>query len=404
MFRKIGLLVPLLLALLAACSQTPTPEVDAPAELAPMFGSTSRDEARGLAQHSSRVYVVGTVGPNIFIRKSGASGNVLWDKYIFGSARASGVASDPSNNAYVLGIDYANDYRGAILIRKYTPDGGVAWTRRLSTNYSYVSANGIAADGGGNVYLLGYRNGAHFLSKYSTGGTRVWTRHGIGGSDVAVDLGGNIYVAGYTSGVVGDGSNMSIRKFSPSGGLLWTQQVLYKGGYGTAVAVSGNHVYLVGNYVWNESHDMKVAVTKYNPDGVRQWSRPYGLYGSDYDWDASADEGGNLYFAGYRFGGPHSSYVGYVAKFSPDFYGRELWTKYISAPIGVYNFAVLARTVKGGVIGPATKVVEPGLIFSATEVYAAGYTFGDLGAGYKGGGDAYLRRFNGSDGSTVWTK
>lgn len=77
MFRNFRLLIPLLLALLAACGQAPTSEAAAPPQLAPMFGSTSRDEARGLAKHSSRVYVVGTVGPNSFIRKSGASGNVL---------------------------------------------------------------------------------------------------------------------------------------------------------------------------------------------------------------------------------------------------------------------------------------------------------------------------------------
>lgn len=404
MFRKTGLFIPLLLALLAACSQAPIPEVGGPSELAPMFGSTSRDQAQGLAKHSSGVYVVGTVGPNIFVRKSDASGNVLWDKYIFGSANVRGVASDALDNAYVLGTNYANDDRGVILIRKYTVAGNVAWTRQLSTN-TYVQANGIAADGSGNVYLLGYRNGSSFLSKYSTSGTRVWTRHGTGGSDVAVDFSGNIYVAGSTAGVVGYGSNMSIRKFSPSGGLLWTQQVLYKWGYGTAVAVSGNHVYLVGNYLWHEqTGEIKVAVTKYSADGVRQWSRPYGLYGSDYAWDASADGDGNLYFAGYRYGGPHSHYVGYVAKFSPDFNGRELWTKFIDAPeVYTNNLAVLARTVKGGVIGRS--VVDPGPIFgTVTEVYAAGYTFGDLGAGNSGNGDAYLRRLTGTDGGTVWTK
>lgn len=358
-----------------------------------MFGSTSRDEARGLARHSSGVYVVGNVGGNIFIRKSNASGSVLWDKYIFGLSTVKGMASDPLDNAYVVGIKYKDNRN--ILIRKYAPNGGVAWTRQISNeSYQSVGVGGIASDGSGNVYLLWDRSGSYFLSRYNTSGTHVWTRLGVSGNDVAVDLAGNIYVAG---------SGMSIRKFSPRGSLLWARHVRYNQGYGTAVAVSGSHVYLVGNYLWNEStRETKVAVTKYNLDGVQQWSRPYGLYGSDYAWDASADGDGNLYFAGYRVGGPHSHYVGYVAKFSPDFNGRELWTKYIDAPDAVYNFAVLARTVEGGgVIGPAV-IGRP--INTVSEVYAAGYTFSDLGAGYLGNGDAYLRRLNGSDGGTVWTR
>lgn len=59
MFRNLSLLVFLLFVLLAACSQAPTPETGVPSNLAPMFGSSQRDEAYGLAKHSSGVYAVG---------------------------------------------------------------------------------------------------------------------------------------------------------------------------------------------------------------------------------------------------------------------------------------------------------------------------------------------------------
>lgn len=408
MLHKTRSLVLFLFALLAACSQMPAPETEASVNLAPTFGSTSRDEVRGLAKHSSGVYAVGTVGDSSFVRKSDAAGNVLWDRYISGSASAGGVASDALDNAYVLGVAYAND-RGGILISKYTPRGEVAWTRRVSANRDgYAQASGIAADGSGNVYIAGRLNGSDFLSKYSTGGSRLWTFHGVSASDVAVDLGGNVYVAGSILGADGNGSDMSLRKFSPSGSLLWARQVHYGSlDYGSAVAISGTHVYLVGNYVWDETtRDMKVAVTKYDPNGVQGWSRPYGLIGTDEAFDASADGDGHLYFAGYRTGGGQPYTVGFVTKVRHDLNGRELWTSYIQAPAeaATYNFAVLARTVKGGVIGPAALGFPDPIGITVTEVYAAGYTFGDLGAGHNGNGDAYLRRFKGADGSTVWTK
>ena len=47
MLRKPGLLIPLLLALLAACSQAPLPATAT--ELAPAFGTSGADEARALA-------------------------------------------------------------------------------------------------------------------------------------------------------------------------------------------------------------------------------------------------------------------------------------------------------------------------------------------------------------------
>lgn len=327
-------LVAIVLLTLAACGQAPTPEAGAPSELAPLFGSSSRDEAYGLAKHSTGVYVVGNAGGNTFIRKSGASGNVLWDKYLGTSLRAKHVASDSYDNAYVVGTYNPEKRKQDLFIRKYKPDGGIAWTKHFSDRNArgWVQVRSVAANGSGNLYVVTYDNGFH-LSKYSASGSRLWTHHSNTHSyrDVAVDRSGYVYVAGVTSSSLNSGNDMSIHKFDAFGRTLWTRQIHYNGFrrdgvvLQTAVAVSGNHVYLVGNYLWNDTTAyQKVAVTKYNADGVQQWSRPYGLNGLDEALDASADEGGNLYVAGRRYGGPHPQGVGFVIKVSPDFGGREL--------------------------------------------------------------------------------
>ncbi|WP_102124727.1 hypothetical protein [Deinococcus planocerae] len=68
---------------------------------------------------------------------------------------------------------------------------------------------------------------------------------------------------------------------------------------------------------------------------------------------------------------------------------------------GAYAFAVLASSALGPVLTPDRVGRLPNL---ETEVYTAGYAFGDLGAGRAGGGDAFLRRLDSATGHTIWTR
>ncbi|MEI6819984.1 MAG: hypothetical protein WCL19_10340, partial [Verrucomicrobiota bacterium] len=137
-----------------------------------------------------------------------------------------GVAVDSSNNAYVADTDNH-------AIRKVSP-AGVVTTLAGSPGSSGVmdgtgstarfsSPQGVAVDGGGNVYVAD--TGNHAIRKISPTGV-VTTLAGIPGSfgatdgtgstarfsspqGVSVDGGGNVYVA--------DTGNYTIRKISPAG-------------------------------------------------------------------------------------------------------------------------------------------------------------------------------------------
>jgi hypothetical protein len=415
MFRRTSLIVPLLITLLAACSQTPTPEADAPADLAPAFGTSSWDEVFGLARHDLGVYAVGSTqgkldGTNqgkadVFIRKYDVNGNVLWRKQ-FGTSEwdgANDVASDSSHNAYVVGEtrgSLAGSNKGYFdaFIRKYDPGGGHVWTRQFGTS-SLDSAKAVAVSGK-SVYVVAELAYKPLLYKYTTDGTLVWRWHlnptFVTANDVGVDGSGNIYVVGTTYVNDPDRTDqfihtaMVIRKFSPGGGILWTRQVsFYNYNRGMAMAVRGSHVYLVGEYLWdNDPNDTNVLVIKYTTDGGRVWSKAYGAYGQDYVRDASVDSDGNLYFAGITntsFAGPNQGhYDGYVMKLSHSGDWTPLWSKTIGTSKQERTNAVLVRT--------------------NSQVYAAGHTFGDLDDGNRGSADAFVRRLRGSSGDTVWTR
>lgn len=408
----LGLLVTLFLTLLAACSQAPAP--DAEAELAPAFGTSSYDTATGLAKHDIGVFVVGETSGNLdgtnkgntdaFIRMYARSGSLIWGRQ-FGTAsrdRAEDVASPSNSDVYVVGATGGNlavpgssgDYDA--FIRKYTSGGYMLWTRQFGSS-GRDWAYGVAASGS-HIYVVGFTSGNlsgtnkggtdAFIRKYNADGSIAWTRQ-FGTSaedyayDVAVNSTGYAYVVGYTrgslSGTNGGGADMFIRKYSPTGGVIWTRQWHYnRDDFGTAVAVSGRNVYLVGHSAsLNTSQDNAVHVVKYTSWGSLVWSRTTRDHRSiNRASDASADASGNLYVSGTtRSLDFVSDSDGYVRKLNAS--GSTLWKRRINLNQYDDANAVLAHP--------------------SSEVYVAGSTSAR-------NTDAYLRRLSGSTGSTTWTR
>ena len=352
------LLAPLLLLTLAACSQVPSENVShkfAPTAFGPGI-------ATSLAKHSSGVYVAGNIyvdnvpylSDSAFIRKYDTNGAVLWSKRfsVQNYTGAVGVASDGKGNAYVVGETRSSPYDN-LFLRKYTPAGKAAWTRQISRTY-YSHQAGDVAVYGDSVYVvwLAYKDSGDpeggigiwdiygYLRKYDKSGNIVWTRR-IGTSDpfpdidaprdVAIDGSGNVYVAGSTygslSGSNGGGDDMFIRKYSPTGKVLWTRQHHYSSlDSAEYVAVSGKNVYLVGSFFKDDNWDAgrRMRIIKYKTDGSVAWNKDYGSYGvHPQATDADADSKGNLYVTGtvYISGTGHKS----VIKLSPS--GSYVWKR-----------------------------------------------------------------------------
>jgi len=191
-------------------------------------------------------YVVGTPSTNTFfvsatesgtpiVYTDGGTGTHSWQIAIaIGSTGnyqlathdfANGVVTDSSGNVYVTGgtkggLD-GNTSAGNtdLFVLKYNSSGTKQWTKQLGSS-GRDSANAIAIDSSGNLYVAGItyggldwntNSGANdlFVVKYNSSGTKQWTEQlGTPSSDaanaVATDSSGNVYVVGVTYGVVGD--------------------------------------------------------------------------------------------------------------------------------------------------------------------------------------------------------
>ena len=132
---------------------------------------------------------------------------------------ANGVVTDSSGNVYVTGgtkggLD-GNTSAGNtdLFMLKYNSSGTKQWTKQLGAS-GRDSANAIASDSSGNLYVTGMTFGGLdwntsagsndlFVVKYNSSGTKQWTEQlGSASSDiangVATDSSGNVYVVGYT--------------------------------------------------------------------------------------------------------------------------------------------------------------------------------------------------------------
>jgi len=216
---------------------------------------------------------------------------------------------DEAGNVYLSGYTQGslaepNAGRLDVYVRKYTPEGTLAWTRQWGTSDDDLGY-GISADRMGNVYVTGFTGqGVHsksFVRKYSTDGNLAWDRQLIIDTSTcsyaaSADGLGNVYVSGIVSG---SGYNAFVSKYTDDGTLAWTR-IVDGGQYDYSYSVSADglgHVYVSG-IQGDPSGDWDVFVSKYSDTGDLAWTRPWSTSTRDMSYAVSADKWGNVFVAG----------------------------------------------------------------------------------------------------------
>lgn len=359
-------------------------------------GGTSTDEGRSMAMDAQgNLFVTGTYSGNavfgtnnlvsvsggnsadIFLAKYDPDGQLKWVRTAgsFNADAVNGVAVDPAGNVCIGGSAGAYpNFSGTILtnyggndafIAKYSGAGDLLWV----TNFGGVStdsANAIAIDDTGRIFVTGSfngtgffggtiisntLNGAAFTARFSADGDAEWVRASAGnatasGAGIKLDSLGNIFVAGsfgpafiafggitvtniFTSPTAGF-TDLFVAKYDGDGNVLWVQKA---GGSssetvrGLAVDGGGNS-YVVGDYNgtatfgattltetpgFNQTQD--VYVMKCDPSGNILWAKRAGGTSTDAAGGVAVDSGGNVFITGSyqqtgNFGGSYFSIPG----------------------------------------------------------------------------------------------
>ena len=333
---------------------------------------------------------------------------------------AYGVATDLSGNVYVAGgtnggLDgNTNAGNTDLFVVKYNSSGTKQWTKQLGSS-SRDSANGVATDSSGNIYVTGTTyweldgntsagNADLFVVKYNSSGTKQWTKQN--GTDrydeargVATDSSGNVYVVGGTKGNLNGISNSGrtdafVIKFNSSGTKQWTKKLgTWQNDLANGVATDSSGNFYVTGFTYQHldgntsAGNADLFVVKYNSSGTKQWTKQLGTSKHDRARGVATDSSGNVYVTGDTYGGlDGNTNAGYndlfVVKYNSS--GTKQWTKQMGT-----SSTDLAN-------GIATD--------SSGNVYVAGGTYGGLdGNTNAGNSDLFVVKYN-SSGTKQWTK
>lgn len=269
----------------------------------------ANDEIRGLLlDDGGNLYATGyqstaSTGLDAWLRSYNLQGAEVWTETYDGPASVTDVfhaaSFDAVGNLVVGGYHGVAGEGADVLLRKYTPDGDVLWTRTYTgANANNDVVSDVATSAAGHIYVAGYETGpageGHnaWLAKYDTDGNVIWTRSYNGAASLddyfsGVEVVGDddVVVCGY-EGAVEYPWHAFVRRYDSLGMIAWTDEHAGKAGegahcFGIAADSEGNLVATGGELV---AGIRGVLLRKYDPDGGVWWSQviPGGSVGPDY--------------------------------------------------------------------------------------------------------------------------
>jgi len=244
-----------------------------------------------------------------------------------GEDGSSAVAVDTSGNVYITGysdgdpnpVFRQDDY----VTIKYNSSGTEQWAIRYDGPGNFHDVPyAIAVDINQNVYVTGGSSGSgtrydYTTIKYNSAGVQQWVgiyngpaNYDDTANDIAVDDSGNVYVTGSSDGTSSDDEDFATIKYNTAGTQLWLAR--YDGGGvgddAYAMSLDGNGNLFVTGESRNPSapYSYDYLTIRYNVfTGDTVWTARYNgpASGNDIPLFVTSDNTGNAYVTGYSEGG-----------------------------------------------------------------------------------------------------
>ncbi len=261
------------------------------------------------------------------------------------------ITVDNQNNVYVAGASTGSGSLYDMTIIKYNSDGIEQWVKIYNGPGNKVDiAVQVITDDSNNVYITGWssRGGALYdldyaTIKYNSAGVEQWVARYSGpvslnnsANAIALDDSGNVYVTGSSEGgITTSNYDYATIKYNPAGNQQWVARYdspLNKIDVANSIALdnSGN-VYVTGSSDSGSAQDDECVTIKYNSSGTQQWLKKYSgpNFGDEIGSIVKVDQQGDIYVAGER-NGPGTGQDYLVIKYNP--LGDSLWVRTYNGP------------------------------------------------------------------------
>src|SRR4051812_37711174 len=300
----------------------------------------SYDSAGSIAvDHDGGVIVAGYDGGATVIKYLNGGTSVWTNHYAVPGSRVSAqsVAVDANGNVYVLERTFpGHDF----LLLSYSSAGVLLWTNFYNSPENYGFPVALALDGTSRIYAVGYcQIGYQYFRSivaYSTAGVPLWTNLYNGGplsspTGVAVDGTGQLAVAGWGGTIA----------YSSGGAALWTNSAVANAVNGSVGIDGAGNVYVAGyGQAGPTNFDYDFTIVACSGSGFPLWTNRYGdpAHQDDTAHTLAVDKAGHVFVAGLSSNQKDIVTIAYSSN------GPPLWTNLYNGP-GNPGAEVLSMTV-----------------------------------------------------------
>lgn len=244
----------------------------------------------------NHIYVSGRVSNSeLFLKKITFSGTEVFNKNISMPGNYVGILSiavEGTGDIYIAGFKTPSGNFANGLLMKFDPNGNQLWE---SSDYR-APVSKVMIDNQGNVFICGKTDSPystqhkHFIYKYSSSGTSLWTRIGNDGTTSRVDMDLNYFGNAFVI------SNNGIFRYLNDGTLYWSINTFN----GSTIAVDNDNFVIAAGIVYNAGSSNDVCTIKLDINGNEMWRKIYSgpAMGIDHPSGIAVNNTNSIYVTG----------------------------------------------------------------------------------------------------------
>jgi hypothetical protein len=339
------------------------------------FGGSDWDWGSSVQQTSDGGFIlVGTTrsfgagGPDVWLIKTDAEGNKLWEKTFGGIRDDRGHSVQQTSDGGFIVVGDTGSFGagwGDVWLIKTDANGNKLWDRTFGGSFAdWGSSVQQTSDGGfiivGNTGSFGAGWGDVWLIKTDADGNKLWDRtFGGSGSDfgrsVQQTSDGGFIIVGYTESFSAGGPDVWLIKTDANGNKLWDRT--FGGsendlGYSVQQTSDGGFI-LVGATTSFGAGWADVWLIKTDANGNKQWDRTFGGSSLDSGRSVQQTSDGGFILVGYT--GSFGAGWADVWLIKTDADGNKLWDRTFGGSSYDYGYSVQQTSDGGFIIVGATR-------------------------------------------------